>query len=49
MTLLDFKIPPPREEHRRRLRQYGELFRRLGYAEVQGLVYYFGTGEVVEI
>ena len=47
VTLLDFKIPPPREEHRRRLRQYGELFRRLGYAEVQGLIYYFGTGEVV--
>ncbi|WP_375418597.1 UvrD-helicase domain-containing protein [uncultured Hymenobacter sp.] len=48
VTLLDFKVPPPQEAHRRQLRQYGELFRQLGYAEVRGLIYYFGTGEVVE-
>jgi ATP-dependent helicase/nuclease subunit A len=49
VTLLDFKLPPPQEQHRRRLRQYSTLFRQLGYADVQGLIYYFGTGEVLEV
>ena len=47
VTLLDFKLPPPQEQHRQRLRQYGELFQQLGYTRVNGLIYYFGTGEVV--
>ena len=49
VTLLDFKLPPPQEKHRRQLRQYAAQFAALGYEEVRGLIYYFGTGEVVEV
>jgi ATP-dependent helicase/nuclease subunit A len=49
VTLLDFKLPPPQEKHKRQLRNYATLFEQLGYAEVKGLIYYFGTGEVVEV
>ncbi|GAC1368052.1 MAG: UvrD-helicase domain-containing protein [Hymenobacter sp.] len=48
VTLLDFRLPPPQEKHRHLLRNYATLFEQLGYAEVKGLIYYFGTGEVVE-
>ncbi|MBF9140415.1 UvrD-helicase domain-containing protein [Hymenobacter properus] len=48
VTLLDFRLPPPLEQHKRLLRNYATLFEQLGYAEVRGLIYYFGTGEVVE-
>ncbi|WP_400190622.1 UvrD-helicase domain-containing protein [Hymenobacter sp. B81] len=48
VTLLDFRVPPPEPRHRQLLAQYGQLFKRLGYAEVRGLLYYFETEEVVE-
>ncbi|ALD20765.1 UvrD-helicase domain-containing protein [Hymenobacter sp. DG25A] len=47
VTILDFKIPPPKPQHRHQLQQYAQLFRQLGYAEVQCVLYYFGTEEVV--
>ncbi|MCI1187284.1 UvrD-helicase domain-containing protein [Hymenobacter sp. DH14] len=49
VTLLDFRLPPPQEKHKRLLRNYATLFEQLGYAEVRGVIYYFGTGEVVEV
>ncbi|WP_201981070.1 UvrD-helicase domain-containing protein [Hymenobacter rubidus] len=49
VTLMDFRLPPPQEKHKRLLRNYATLFEQLGYAEVRGLIYYFGTGEVVEV
>ncbi|OGX84503.1 hypothetical protein BEN47_16270 [Hymenobacter lapidarius] len=49
VTLLDFRLPPPQEKHKRLLRNYATLFEELGYAEVRGLIYYFGTREVVEV
>jgi len=49
VTLLDFKLPPPQEKHKRQLRNYATLFEQLGYTEVKGLIYYFGTDEVVEV
>ncbi len=49
VTLLDFKLPPPQDGHRSRLRDYARLFRELGYTDVRGLIYYFGAGEVVEL
>ena len=49
VTMLDFKLPPPLDIHKIRLRDYGNLFRELGYADVRGLIYYFGSGEVVEV
>ena len=49
VTILDFKLPPPQDIHKIRLRDYGRLFRELGYADVRGLIYYFGSGEVVEL
>jgi ATP-dependent helicase/nuclease subunit A len=49
VTMLDFKLPPPLDIHKIRLREYGRLFRELGYADVRGLIYYFGSGEVVEV
>ncbi|MBD2766727.1 UvrD-helicase domain-containing protein [Hymenobacter sp. BT664] len=48
VTLLDFRLPAPQEKHKRLLRNYATLFEQLGYAEVRGVIYYFGTGEVVE-
>ncbi|WP_165822018.1 UvrD-helicase domain-containing protein [Hymenobacter edaphi] len=47
VTLIDFRVPPPEDRHQTMLRQYGQLFRRLGYQDVRGLVYYFETEEVV--
>jgi len=49
VTLLDFRLPPPQEKHQRLLRNYATLFEQLGYAEVRGVIYYFGSGEVVEV
>ena len=49
VTMLDFKLPPPQDIHQIRLRDYGKLFRELGYADVRGIIYYFGSGEVVEV
>ena len=37
------------EKHQRLLRNYATLFQALGYAEVRGVIYYFGSGEVVEV
>ncbi|TGE28359.1 UvrD-helicase domain-containing protein [Hymenobacter metallicola] len=47
VTLIDFKIPPPEPQHRRQLQQYAGLFRQLGYTEVQCVLYYFDSEEVV--
>jgi ATP-dependent helicase/nuclease subunit A len=49
VTMLDFKLPPPQDIHKIRLREYSRLFRELGYADVRGLIYYFGSGEVVDV
>jgi hypothetical protein len=49
VTMLDFKLPPPQDIHKIRLRDYGKLFRELGYSAVRGLIYYFDSGEVVEV
>ena len=49
VTLLDFRLPPPQEKHKQLLRNYATLFEQLGYAEVRGVIYYFGTGDVVEV
>jgi len=49
VTLLDFRLPPPLEKHQRLLRNYATLFQELGYTEVRGVIYYFGTGDVVEV
>ncbi len=49
VTLMDFRLPPPQEKHKQLLRNYATLFEQLGYAEVRGVIYYFGTGEVVEV
>ncbi len=49
VTLLDFRLPPPLEAHGQSMRSYAALFERLGYEEVQGLIYYFQTSELVTI
>lgn len=49
VTMLDFKLPPPRDIDKIRLREYARLFRELGYVDVRGVIYYFGSGEVVEV
>ncbi len=49
VTLLDFRLPPPQEAHRKPMRHYATLFEQLGYEQVQGLIYYFQTGEVVTV
>ncbi|MBD2716125.1 UvrD-helicase domain-containing protein [Microvirga sp. STR05] len=47
VTLLDFKVPPPSPAHRLPLQQYAQLFRQLGYSQVECVLYYFGTEEVL--
>ena len=49
VTLLDFKLPPPHQKDRQLLRQYAAQFEQLGYEAAHGLIYYFGTKEVVEV
>jgi ATP-dependent exoDNAse (exonuclease V) beta subunit len=46
VTLVDFKVPPPQPQHRRPLQQYAQLFRQLGYEQVECVLYYFGSEEV---
>ncbi|WP_022824767.1 UvrD-helicase domain-containing protein [Hymenobacter norwichensis] len=46
VTLIDFKVPPPQPQHRRPLLQYAQLFRQLGYEQVECVLYYFGNEEV---
>ncbi|AYA36214.1 hypothetical protein D3Y59_03520 [Hymenobacter oligotrophus] len=48
VTLIDFRLPPPEDRHQYLIKQYGQLFKRLGYTDVRGLVYYFETEEAVE-
>lgn len=48
ITLLDFRIPPPDPQHILDQQNQAALFRSMGYGRVRGLVYYFGTGEIVE-
>ncbi|RYU81287.1 UvrD-helicase domain-containing protein [Hymenobacter persicinus] len=48
VTLLDFRVPPPKDQHRRLLQEYAELFRQLRYNEVRCVLYYFDTEEVIE-
>ena len=48
VTLLDFRVPPPQDRHRRLLQEYAGLFRQLRYAEVTCVLYYFDSGEVIE-
>jgi hypothetical protein len=43
------RLAPPQAKHKRLLRNYATLFEQLGYAEVRRVIYYFGTGEVVEV
>ncbi|GGG54605.1 UvrD-helicase domain-containing protein [Hymenobacter glacieicola] len=47
VTLIDFKLPPPEPRHRLPLQRYAGLFRQLGYEDVQCVLYYFDTQEVV--
>jgi hypothetical protein len=47
VTLLDFRIPPPEPQHRRLLQQYGGLFKQLGYTDIQHVLYYFDSEEVI--
>ncbi|GAB2468816.1 DNA helicase [Hymenobacter qilianensis] len=47
VTLIDFRIPPPEPQHRRLLQQYGGLFKQLGYTDVQHVLYYFDSEEVI--
>ncbi|QIL74788.1 hypothetical protein [Hymenobacter sp. HDW8] len=47
VTLLDFRIPPPEPQHRRLLQQYGGLFQQLGYQDIQHVLYYFDSEEVM--
>ncbi|KUG08758.1 UvrD-helicase domain-containing protein [Solirubrum puertoriconensis] len=48
VTLIDFRLPPPEDRHQYLVKQYGQLFKRLGYTDVRGLIYYFETEEAVE-
>jgi ATP-dependent exoDNAse (exonuclease V) beta subunit len=48
VTLIDFKVPPAEPRHKQPLLKYAELFRQLGYQDVQCVLYYFDTQEVVK-
>ncbi|SHJ25859.1 ATP-dependent exoDNAse (exonuclease V) beta subunit (contains helicase and exonuclease domains) [Hymenobacter daecheongensis DSM 21074] len=48
VTLLDFRVPPPQDQHRRLLQEYAGLFRQLRYNEVRCVLFYFDSEEVVE-
>lgn len=48
VVLLDFKLPPPQEDHRFRLDHYAVRFRQLGFEQVKCLLYYFESEELYE-
>ncbi|SIT79657.1 UvrD-helicase domain-containing protein [Pontibacter indicus] len=48
VVLMEFKLPPPLEEHRNKLDHYAVRFKQLGYEKVKCLLYYFDTEELYE-
>ena len=40
VTVLDYKFGEPKESHKRQLRRYMDLYRKMGYSKVEGYLWY---------
>ena len=49
VTVIDYKFGEHQKKYERQVRQYAELWRRMGYAEIKAFIWYVETDEVVEI
>lgn len=48
VVLIEFKLPPPEDEHRYKLDHYAVRFKQLGYQKVKCILYYFDTAQIME-
>ena len=49
VTVIDYKFGEHQKKYERQVRQYSELWRRMGYAEINAFLWYVETGEIVEV
>ena len=49
VTVVDYKFGRPETEHRDQVAGYEDLYRRMGYEEVDGYLWYVESGEVVSV
>ncbi len=49
VTVVDYKFGRPEAEHRDQVAGYEDLYRRMGYREVDGYLWYVESGEVVSV
>ena len=49
VTVVDYKFGRPESEHRDQVAGYMDLYRRMGYKEVGGFLWYVESGEVVSV
>ena len=49
VVVVDYKFGRPETEHRDQVARYEDLYRRMGYGEVSGFLWYVESGEVVSV
>ena len=49
VVVVDYKFGRPEAEHRDQVARYEDLYRRMGYGEVSGFLWYVESGEVVSV
>ena len=49
VTVIDYKFGEHQKKYERQVRQYAELWRRMGYAEIKAFIWYVETDEVIEV
>ena len=49
LQVVDYKFGRPEAEHRDQVARYEDLYRRMGYGEVSGFLWYVESGEVVSV
>ena len=47
--VVDFKFGTPRPEHQEQVRGYVSLLARMGYASVEGRLWYVYQGQIVQV
>jgi RecB family endonuclease NucS len=49
VTIIDYKFGEHRRSYERQVTRYMDMWRRMGYADVSGFLWYVDSGNVVEL
>ena len=49
ITVIDYKFGKENPEYHKQVRGYMDLFRKMGYSDVSGAIWYVYTDKVVEV